>query len=779
MTLARQWKTSQIASTRRSGVETVGSHARAVLTSVNFRVDISLLHAKWLLEKEKYPEAISFDQLRTVMADPKRNPLPGFEEAEITFMPTFKYDVWKSVRATNKEKRRSIRRSQRRALEKSERPSMERSTSPTAKLDFVPEVEGTMEESSDPESPEIPSTVLPGGQTVTSPLEHTPPRAFDVPLPDERNVSNRSGDSGPHTREASSSRKSTATYRSEQSEAVSEGTGGRNVRASSDTRRASGAWSRDSRRESRDLSFASNISRATTQDFVEATKRGGHNFKSKTQKLMGILRLGRKPAVRPLPPGPVDEASRRESIGSYRSFVLSEDGRLSVLSEDAEMPPPSAPAADTDNTSQGGSSLALPDGAPVNRVSSTASTASMTGRRLASPPRPRPRLIRTLSGRSLNEEADEEDDHIDTRTGVYDTSKKQRVPSWCDRVLWKTHVIPDEEPELHDDHSSVSSRDGPLLRLSHAFSTLSGRMRRRSSFVEPADRPSFPGMTPSVSAPIGLATAAPEERTPVFESDPPTPADETPTSLSESPGVFGHSVDPLTTSPARRQVPNRVERSRSVTFQANEPTALTLRRELANMGPDGGNGPATVPEGEAVTSEQPSTPPTSSFGALPPSPSPAPRRRTSSAGSPARRGSIGLARRLSMSSLGSNSSRRRSDDPSLAHANAARTSPVLHPLKAVRSTGQVGDYGRPRHRGSDGGISYGHGDGPHHSQGQGGMSALTRFFRDLPGRFHSRVSLFHGSEAEEAIPEPEPEKPRRHQVGEVQVLHYGTIDDAG
>jgi hypothetical protein len=54
------------------------------------------------------------------------------------------------------------------------------------------------------------------------------------------------------------------------------------------------------------------------------------------------------------------------------------------------------------------------------------------------------------------------------------------------------------------------------------------------------------------------------------------------------------------------------------------------------------------------------------------------------------------------------------------------------------------------------------------------MNVIARFLRDLPGRFHSRVSLFHGSDVD-----PELKEDRRHLAGEVEVLHYGTIDDAG
>lgn len=38
-----------------------------------------------------------WDQLKTVMKDPEKNPFPGFEEHTIDFPPTFKYDVSRDV----------------------------------------------------------------------------------------------------------------------------------------------------------------------------------------------------------------------------------------------------------------------------------------------------------------------------------------------------------------------------------------------------------------------------------------------------------------------------------------------------------------------------------------------------------------------------------------------------------------------------------------------------------------------------------------------------------
>lgn len=63
---------------------------------LNFRLDITRLHADWLLSRRDYAQALAFDQLKKLMQEGQA--FVGFSEAPIHFPPTFKYDVQRSAR---------------------------------------------------------------------------------------------------------------------------------------------------------------------------------------------------------------------------------------------------------------------------------------------------------------------------------------------------------------------------------------------------------------------------------------------------------------------------------------------------------------------------------------------------------------------------------------------------------------------------------------------------------------------------------------------------------
>ncbi|KAH0833128.1 Endonuclease/exonuclease/phosphatase [Lanmaoa asiatica] len=72
---------------------------------LNFRLDITRLHADWLISRHEYAQAFAFDQLKRQMET--NSAFSGFQEAPINFPPTFKYDV----ASRSKTKRRRSRRS--------------------------------------------------------------------------------------------------------------------------------------------------------------------------------------------------------------------------------------------------------------------------------------------------------------------------------------------------------------------------------------------------------------------------------------------------------------------------------------------------------------------------------------------------------------------------------------------------------------------------------------------------------------------------------------------
>lgn len=67
---------------------------------LNFRLEVSRLHADWLVKHKEYEKALEFDQLRNAMREGKV--FDGFIEGDIDFAPTFKYDVWHSAKKMRK-----------------------------------------------------------------------------------------------------------------------------------------------------------------------------------------------------------------------------------------------------------------------------------------------------------------------------------------------------------------------------------------------------------------------------------------------------------------------------------------------------------------------------------------------------------------------------------------------------------------------------------------------------------------------------------------------------
>jgi len=75
---------------------------------LNFRLDISRLHADWLISRRDYAQALGFDQLRNLMQH--GDSFVGFNEADINFPPTFKYDVMRTLKRLKTKSTRNTKR---------------------------------------------------------------------------------------------------------------------------------------------------------------------------------------------------------------------------------------------------------------------------------------------------------------------------------------------------------------------------------------------------------------------------------------------------------------------------------------------------------------------------------------------------------------------------------------------------------------------------------------------------------------------------------------------
>ncbi|KAH9178371.1 DNase I-like protein [Lactarius sanguifluus] len=71
---------------------------------LNFRLDLSRLHADWLISRREYAQALAFDQLYNIMRN--GHAFVGFREAPINFPPTFKYDVLRTIKHKHKNYKR-------------------------------------------------------------------------------------------------------------------------------------------------------------------------------------------------------------------------------------------------------------------------------------------------------------------------------------------------------------------------------------------------------------------------------------------------------------------------------------------------------------------------------------------------------------------------------------------------------------------------------------------------------------------------------------------------
>ncbi|CAE7097786.1 unnamed protein product, partial [Rhizoctonia solani] len=433
-----------------------------IFGDLNFRLNVSRLHADWLISRQEYHRAQEFDELRSNMRSGKI--FPGFDEPEISFPPTFKYDVPKSRHHTRKYKegreksgkvvvggvRVSIRRSRKRRKSKGKikGPTQEgdgslvgdksgdEKVSGQHKLQPVNEREtevssiGEEDDSDADRDQEADSVSAFSGVARPSGSTNRPP-------------STRSHRSGVLSTRSPFSEPDTEQHEDDGNDTVYDDGEETNLHHNTQLN-------------------AGNVAgrNAVLKIFTRSAKQSWRAIVAKSTSSLGAIPLPKSPTSPVFDPRPRAKSptkSERFSSGLGLGFP---EQRLRGVSSGPEVG--SGLGTPVVGTGMGRSqpNLVLDTGmdesleTPRPRASIDGGSKSVTsplgisgaGGTLAPPA-----MIRTnssvgsVTGNSINVPTEDSSDSENVK-GVYDTSSKQRVPSWCDRIVYKSMVLPPRPP---------------------------------------------------------------------------------------------------------------------------------------------------------------------------------------------------------------------------------------------------------------------------------------------------------------------------------------------